>query len=184
MASILNVDKVRATGSTTDGLTIASTGLVSQPNLPVFRVDKTADQSGIVDNTETVITFDDVTFDPENVWDTTNNRLTVDANTAGYWWFNTTLYVPVTTHIETAQVYFRKNGVRQIQFFGSGRSAGGSGGPLSNTAIYNASGILDLTSSGDYFDLTIVQNCSSGGTSNINNNGTYNRTFVQGYRLR
>lgn len=36
MASILNVDKVRATGSTTDGLTIDSSGRVSMPNVPAF----------------------------------------------------------------------------------------------------------------------------------------------------
>lgn len=34
MASILNVDKIRATGSTTDGLTIDSTGRVQMPVLP------------------------------------------------------------------------------------------------------------------------------------------------------
>ena len=34
MASILNVDKVRATGSTTDALTIDSSGRVKQPALP------------------------------------------------------------------------------------------------------------------------------------------------------
>ena len=34
MASILNVNKIRATGSTTDGLTIDSSGRVNQPALP------------------------------------------------------------------------------------------------------------------------------------------------------
>lgn len=36
MASIINVDKVRATGSTTDGLLVDSSGRVTQPALPVF----------------------------------------------------------------------------------------------------------------------------------------------------
>ena len=36
MASILNVDKIRANGSTTDGLTIDSTGRVLQPKKPSF----------------------------------------------------------------------------------------------------------------------------------------------------
>ncbi len=34
MASIINVDKVRATGSTTDGLVVDSSGRVTQPALP------------------------------------------------------------------------------------------------------------------------------------------------------
>ena len=36
MASILNVDKIRAAGSTTDGLTIDSSGRVTQPTKPIF----------------------------------------------------------------------------------------------------------------------------------------------------
>lgn len=36
MASIINVDKVRATGSTTDGLTVDSNGRVVTPNRPFF----------------------------------------------------------------------------------------------------------------------------------------------------
>ena len=38
MASIINVDKVRATGSTTDGLVVDSAGRVTQPANPVFIV--------------------------------------------------------------------------------------------------------------------------------------------------
>ena len=36
MASILNVDKIRATGSTTDGLLVDSSGRVTQPAKPSF----------------------------------------------------------------------------------------------------------------------------------------------------
>ena len=36
MASILNVDKIRAAGSTTDGLTIDSSGRVFKPATPAF----------------------------------------------------------------------------------------------------------------------------------------------------
>ena len=82
MASELGVQTIQHTNGT-DALTIGTGGIVSQPNLPVFRVDKTADQTGVADNAETLVTFDDVTFDPESVWSTSNNRLTVDANTAG-----------------------------------------------------------------------------------------------------
>ena len=36
MASILNVDKIRANGSTTDALTIDSSGRVLRPVIPAF----------------------------------------------------------------------------------------------------------------------------------------------------
>ena len=42
MASILNVDKIRANGSTTDGLTIDSSGRVFTPNRPDFLAEGSA----------------------------------------------------------------------------------------------------------------------------------------------
>ena len=39
MASILNVDKVRATGSTTDGLIVKSSGQVTLPKIPYVMVN-------------------------------------------------------------------------------------------------------------------------------------------------
>ena len=42
MASILNVDKIRANGSTTDGLTIDSSGRVFTPNRPNFYAEGSA----------------------------------------------------------------------------------------------------------------------------------------------
>ena len=45
MASIINVDKIRATGSTTDGLTVDSSGRVFTPARPGFRAGSTAQNS-------------------------------------------------------------------------------------------------------------------------------------------
>ena len=48
MASILNVDKIRATGSTTDGLTVDSGGRVDMPNTVMYDTYRlTADHSTI-----------------------------------------------------------------------------------------------------------------------------------------
>ena len=43
MASILNVNKIRAAGSTTDGLTVDSSGRVLQPAKPAFSVYSSSD---------------------------------------------------------------------------------------------------------------------------------------------
>lgn len=45
MASILNVDKIRATGSTTDGLTVDSSGRVSMPVKPAFSAVRVSSQA-------------------------------------------------------------------------------------------------------------------------------------------
>tara|TARA_R100001509_G_scaffold146555_1_gene103592 strand:- start:498 stop:995 length:498 start_codon:yes stop_codon:yes gene_type:complete len=51
MASILNVDKIRATGSTTDALAVDSTGRVTTPARPAFSAYRTSSMSasGVVD---------------------------------------------------------------------------------------------------------------------------------------
>ena len=50
MASIINVDKVRATGSTTDGLVVDSSGRVQLPQTPAFfaRAATLYSQTGII----------------------------------------------------------------------------------------------------------------------------------------
>jgi len=58
MASILNVDKIRATGSTTDGLTIDSSGRVLTPARPAFRLTLGSVQS-VSSTDQTIITFAD-----------------------------------------------------------------------------------------------------------------------------
>ena len=45
MASILNVDKIRANGSTTDALIVNSSGQVSLPKTPYAMVNLSADVS-------------------------------------------------------------------------------------------------------------------------------------------
>tara|TARA_R100001440_G_scaffold74600_1_gene100269 strand:- start:1133 stop:1639 length:507 start_codon:yes stop_codon:yes gene_type:complete len=47
MASILNVDKIRATGSTTDALTVDSSGRVFTPARPGFRAGSNGNQNAV-----------------------------------------------------------------------------------------------------------------------------------------
>lgn len=56
MASILNVDKVRATGSTTDGLTIDSSGRVLMPEKPAWRLGVSA-ATNLTASTNQVVDF-------------------------------------------------------------------------------------------------------------------------------
>ena len=64
MASILNVDKIRATGSTTDGLTVDSSGRVSMPNVPAFGargLSNTQSSSGN-SNANEILVFNEVLY--------------------------------------------------------------------------------------------------------------------------
>ena len=74
MASILNVDKIRATGSTTDGLTVDSSGRVLQPAKPAFMVGQISLTSNQPNN---VIPFNRTLVDQGNNFSLSDNRFNV-----------------------------------------------------------------------------------------------------------
>ena len=81
MASILNVDKIRATGSTTDALTVDSSGRMLTPNRPMFKVYRTTNTNYTSSENNTKMTGwdDDTSAGTINVggfWSTTNDRAT------------------------------------------------------------------------------------------------------------
>lgn len=80
MASILNVDKIRARGSTTDGLTIDSTGRVLQPNGVFVYAELTTsnaqDSSHPYALTATDIRFDEVKVNRGSAYTESNGRFT------------------------------------------------------------------------------------------------------------
>ena len=73
MASILNVDKIRATGSTNDGLTVDSSGRVNLPKVPAFMADMRG--QGTVNSTG-VLPFVNVRLDNGNNYNTTDKKFT------------------------------------------------------------------------------------------------------------
>ena len=86
MASILNVDKIRATGSTTDGLTIDSSGRVFTPARPAFHTN--AKESATSDGNPVVWTS--VDFDISGSYSTTTGKFT--APVAGIYQFQFNLF--------------------------------------------------------------------------------------------
>ena len=80
MASILNVDKIRATGSTTDGLTVDSNGRVLQPNGVFAYVNLTTsnaqDTSHPYNLTSTDIRFDKINVNRGSAYSESNGRFT------------------------------------------------------------------------------------------------------------
>tara|TARA_B100000212_G_C27160864_1_gene441634 strand:+ start:143 stop:664 length:522 start_codon:yes stop_codon:yes gene_type:complete len=90
MASILNVDKIRAAGSTTDGLTIDSSGRVLFPQIPcacvTLTTSNTQDTSNPYTTTGTAILFDKVSVNQGSVYDSSNGRFT--APVAGIYEFS------------------------------------------------------------------------------------------------
>ena len=169
MASILNVDKIRANGSTTDGLTIDSSGRVLIPQLPCASVGlttaNTKDTSNPYTSTGTII-FDDVFLNQGSVYDTSNGRFT--APVAGVYELSVSLLQDDDGTIGHFDIRIRKNGVNL---------SGGFNAFSSNDTLYHQvafSRLINL-SANDALDLRLV----TGGIY-ISTNNNYN---VVNFRL-
>ena len=82
MASIINVDNIRAVGSSNTAMTVDSTGYVF-PKLPHFNFRSSAGQTIATGTTTVITTFDTATSDTHNFCDTTNKRVQFNSTTAG-----------------------------------------------------------------------------------------------------
>lgn len=113
MASIINVDKVRATGSTTDGLVINSSGQVTMPQAIAFQAQKNdITANGGAYSTTGNITFNDTTV-THSAWDGT----TFTAPVAGTYSFSFSCHRQSTDN-EPTTIRFRKNSTDLVEFYG------------------------------------------------------------------
>ena len=76
MASILNVDKIRATGSTTDGVLVNSSGQVTLPKIPYVMVNLSANATINTSGT-TDVPYDTVLSSQGISWNTSTYQFTV-----------------------------------------------------------------------------------------------------------
>ena len=91
MASILNVDKIRANGSTTDALTIDSSGRVLRPVIPAFHAKSSAN---VYKTVAEIVEYDTVTgtgcFNEGGHFSTTTHKFTAPVD--GLYSFAAQLY--------------------------------------------------------------------------------------------
>jgi len=182
MASIINVDKLQSTA--TDGNIVVDpngTGLFLPNRTPTFFAELSADQT-LSDATETVVQFDNEDFDIGGIWDTSNYRLTVDANTLGYYHISCHLLATGSNNIEDMFIRLRKNGSVYIENSNSSKVVNAVASTTDAHLWFSV--VIPLTTSGDYADVTLYADRSSGGTTLINQISTSrSRTFLSGFRL-
>lgn len=181
MASIINVDKVRATGSTTDGITVSSAGLVQTPNdnKGLFYVGLNARTTGIARDTTLVIQLDREDLDKDNYFNTSTYRYT--PTVAGTYFFQ-------------GQICFQSVGAGdniycQTSVYKNGTNVGLTGvasftqGSGNDTSIM-CSGYLDMNGT-DYVDLRgyIYNYTDAASTNAFTGASTNNLTFLSGHRV-
>jgi len=158
------------------------TGLFLPNRTPCFFAELSADQTGIADATETVVQFDSEDFDIGGIWDTSNYRLTVDANTVGYYLISCYLFTNGTNGIEDQYVRLRKNGSVYTENYNSSFISGAAASTTFSNLQFTT--VIPLTTSGDYADVTIYSDRSSGGTTIVNQVSTSRtRTYISGFRM-
>ena len=171
--STLKVDTIQHTGGTT-GLTINSGGVVLQPTKPVFRVNRSADQS-IANDTVTVIQFDVKTgnnnFDIGGYFNTSTYRYL--PLVAGYYSFSMGVLLEDDMYVIGN---IRKNG--QVEFQNRAWTESG----LYSTAQVN--GVIYLNGSTDYVDGVVYHYESGGGSKNIRGeDGDRSATYLCGFLI-
>ena len=185
MASILGIDTIQHQSGTT-AMTISNTGVIAEPNRPCFHVTKSSDQT-ISDATLTLVTFDEIT-DGGNSKRQINvgggyasNKFTVTAQTTGIYFFYTNIFFQATDTIQDAYVYFRKNGSADIQMI---QQPAGPAGSNVTSGTWQNNCLINLDTAGDYIELMIYADVSSGGTMNLNQNSLSDpRTTMGAYKV-
>jgi hypothetical protein len=133
---------------------------------PAFSVKQSSAQTGIANNTQTIVTFDTEEFDTDNAF--ASNKFTVPSGEAGKYFFCATLIFLSSADWEAGSLGIYKNGT--ILDVGYGRNF------YYNT--WKIATVADLAVS-DYIELKCYQN--SGGSLNLGS-GRDNVNF-QGYKL-
>ena len=142
------------------GVTIANSGTAtgfSENNTPAFVAYKTSNQS-ISNSSTTKVTFEAEQLDSGSVYNTSNSRFT--PGVAGYYWIGARWRYDTGTDFDSAGYYLYKNGsiIAKSVFINQN----------SNGSFLN---LVVQSDADDYFEMYANQN--SGGSVNINGDGTY-----------
>ena len=151
------------------GATITNSGTATgfgEANTPNFHA-KTSSQS-ISASTSTVVVYSAEDFDTSSLYNTSNGRFTVDANTTGKYFFYAAVKY-ASSSISRNDLTINKNGTAVLRTeFGNSTSY--------PTVL--VSGIVNLSSSGDYVEVKVNQN---DGTKSLS--GESEGNFFGGFRV-
>jgi len=171
--STLKVGTIQDHANGNNALVINSSGVVTTPARPAFRVVRSVDQA-IADNTTTVIQLNTKSgnselFDIGGYFNTSNYRYIPQV--AGYY------SITLGTLLESPNYQFatiRKNGANQF-----GNRAWSESGIFSTGQV---TGVIHLNGSSDYIDATVYHN--AGSSKNLRGlDGGIETTYMCGYLI-
>ena len=170
MASIINVDNIRAVGSSTTGITVDSSGRVSLPQIPcacvTLTTSNTQDGTNPYSITGTDILFDKITVNQGSVYNSSNGRFT--APIAGIYEFSFSFLKDQDSSANVTYVDVYKNGSLELE---AGRRA-----YHENVTDYanESQSFLASLAANDYFTVRLGQ-----GGILIDTSGIYTSVFFK-----
>ena len=168
------------------GATIANSGTATGfggDNTPSWSATIDSNQT-LSDSTDTLLNFDNETYDTDGAYDTTNKRFTVPSGEAGKYFITTFFRASSLTNMTSQfRLQIRKNGsaFRQVYLY-----SGGGGTAMFNYTndngnhAFHLSTIMNL-SVGDYVDVTALYDTT--GNFTIQGSGTGLRSEFSGFKL-
>ena len=161
MASIINVDKLRRTGSTTDAFALNTSDTLTAFRPLAFSAYATGGQT-ISANTQTVIQYNNEHFDTDSCYDhTTNYRFT--PNVAGIYYIAGSMRINGADDQEIYDLELRKNGTVARR---------NSANQYRYTSNF-VEGLFEANGSSDYFDIAVYLGSSFALRTNAAENWFY-----------
>ena len=159
------------TSSGSGNITIGS-GVTINVNRPAFSAYAGSDQSSITDNTWTKVNMNTEFYDTDSKYDVSNYRFT--PTVSGKYMFGANVYIDATNTLDTGELAFYKNGSKFLN----------TSTNLDNDNKFQLTGVITLDTD-DYVELWGYVNVASGGTWQVNMDGTTsnNRAYWYGYKL-
>jgi len=156
-------------------VSLGGSATVGGTNTPNFSITRNSNQTGVSDNTETKIQFNNVQYDTASGWDSSNYWWVVPSGQGGKYYISWSAYLSGggNGYIDKATLFLYggtgTNAIDVVELSAVNNNF--------DTIIHKGSGIYSL-SAGDKINVYALINVD-GGTARIDGSGTWNYTHLQ-----
>ena len=175
-----NTITIGASGDTTNIIGTLNKDGVAVTNTPAFEAFLSADQTGIVDVTETKVQVNTESFDTDNCYDNSTNYRFTPTVAGKYYVYGRVTIDEAAGNTRNALAFIYKNGSEKARSFVNFHSSLASDGE--GAAVF-VSSVIDFNGSSDYVELYGNHDTVNGGTGKFQGNGSIKYTLFGAYKL-
>ena len=179
MAGIIKVNQDQDFNGNTIFTSDGSGNLTTQKtNFPAWFINLSADQTGVTDNVATKVQFDSVEIDTDNMYNTTNYRITIPSGKAGKYYVQAQVFGDhgTSSNVDRLLTYLQKNADTFAFAFFDFRS-----NPIKKATV-NCSAIIDCAA-GDYLEVLGFVDSVNNQDCQFKGDTVSRESWFQGYRI-